>query len=203
MSFELYIAGVNELPAEDFDNLINNISDYRKTKLNSYKFEQDKKLCLLSTLLLDHALKKYGFEEKHMKYSTNAYGKPFFINAALYFSISHSGDYAMVVISDKQIGCDIQQIKEVNIKIADRFFSPAEQEYIKNTDDFFKIWTLKESLIKAVGKGLAIPLNAFTIEGLGNKEPYCEYEGEKYIFKEYNKINGYCISVCEKINSIL
>lgn len=201
MSFELYIAGVDELPAEDFDNLINHISDYRKAKIESYELEQDKKLCLLSTLLLNRALKKYGLNEKNMEYATNAYGKPYFINAKeLHFSISHSGDYAMVVMSDKEIGCDIQQIKDVNLRIADRFFTADEREYVKNTDDFFRIWTLKESLIKAVGKGLAMPLNSFTVEGLNTDKPYCEYKGKIYRFTERNSLNGYFSVVCKLFN---
>lgn len=199
MSFELYIAGVDELPAEDFDNLINHISDYRKAKIESYELEQDKKLCLLSTLLLDRALRKYGLNEKNMEYATNAYGKPYFINTKeLHFSISHSGDYAMVVMSDKEIGCDIQQIKDVDLRIADRFFTADEREYVKNTDDFFRIWALKESLIKAVGKGLAMPLNSFTVEGLNTDKPYCEYGKQLYSFFEYDSKKGYCITVCVK-----
>lgn len=160
MSFDLYIAGIDEIPTDDFDNSIEIISAYRIKKAIKYKSEKDRKLSILSSLLLDKALREYGLCEKDMQYSTNDYGKPYFINAKeLHFSISHSGDYAMVVLSDKEIGCDIQQIKDINLSIADRFFTADERECVKSTEDFFRIWALKESFIKAVGKGLAIPLN--------------------------------------------
>ncbi len=133
-----------------------------------------------------------------MKYTFNAYGKPYFANAEdLHFSISHSGEYAMVVLSDKEIGCDIQQIKNINLSIADRFFTAEEKKYVKCTEDFFRIWTLKESFIKAIGKGLALPLNSFSIKGLDLDKPYCEYNRELYEFKEFDKMTGYCIAVCE------
>ena len=199
MSFDLYIAGIDEIPTDDFDNLTEIISADRIKKTIKYKSEKDRKLSILSSLLLDKALREYGLCEKDMQYSTNDYGKPYFINAEkLHFSISHSGDYAMVVMSDKEIGCDIQQIKDVNLRIADRFFTADECEYVKSTEDFFRIWALKESFIKAVGKGLAIPLNSFTIKGLKTDKPYCEYEGKIYRFKEFDNINEYCIAVCEE-----
>ncbi len=196
MSFDLYIAGIDEIPNDDFTETI---SEYRLKKAKNYKNEDDRKLSILSSLLLDKALKKHDLSERDMKYTFNAYGKPYFANAEdLHFSISHSGEYAMVVLSDKEIGCDIQQIKDINLSIADRFFTAEERKYVKCTENFFRIWTLKESFIKTVGKGLAIPLNSFTIKGLKTDKPYCEYEGKIYRFKEFDNINGYCIAVCKE-----
>ncbi len=195
MSFDLYIAGIDEIPNDDFTETI---SEYRLKKAKNYKNEDDRKLSILSSLLLDKALKKHDLSERDMKYTFNAYGKPYFANAEdLHFSISHSGEYAMVVLSDKEIGCDIQQIKNINLSIADRFFTAEEKKYVKCTEDFFRIWTLKESFIKAIGKGLALPLNSFSIKGLDSDKPYCEYNRELYEFKEFDKMTGYCIAVCE------
>lgn len=195
MSFDLYIAGIDEIPNDDFTETI---SEYRLKKAKNYKNEDDRKLSILSSLLLDKALKKHDLSERDMKYTFNAYGKPYFANAEdLHFSISHSGEYAMVVLSDKEIGCDIQQIKNINLSIADRFFTAEERKYVKCTEDFFRIWTLKESFIKAIGKGLALPLNSFSIKGLDSDKPYCEYNRELYEFKEFDKMTGYCIAVCE------
>lgn len=195
MSFDLYIAGIDEIPNDDFTETI---SEYRLKKAKNYKNEDDRKLSILSSLLLDKALKKHDLSERDMKYTFNAYGKPYFANAEdLHFSISHSGEYAMVVLSDKEIGCDIQQIKDINLSIADRFFTAEERKYVKCTENFFRIWTLKESFIKAIGKGLALPLNSFTIKGLDSDKSYCEYNRELYEFKEFDKMTGYCIAVCE------
>ena len=195
MSFDLYIAGIDEIPNDDFTETI---SEYRLKKAKNYKNEDDRKLSILSSLLLDKALKKHDLSERNMKYTFNAYGKPYFANAEdLHFSISHSGEYAMVVLSDKEIGCDIQQIKDINLSIADRFFTAEERKYVKCTENFFRIWTLKESFIKAIGKGLALPLNSFSIKVLDADKSYCEYNRELYEFKEFDKMTGYCIAVCE------
>lgn len=203
MSFDLYIAGIDEIPIYDYESLAERMSEHRIKKAMKYKNEKDKKLSIIAGVLIDRALKKYGLDEKNMQYSENKFGKPYFLNAEkLHFSISHSGNYAMVVMSDKEIGCDIQQITEVNSSIANRFFSADEISYIKSTSDFFRIWALKESFIKAAGKGLAMPLDSFCIKGLDCEEPYCEYNGNLYKFNEPYKINGYSIAVCEKTKAI-
>lgn len=201
MSFDLYIAGIDEIPIDDYEYMTDRMSDYRKNKVTKYKNDSDKRLSILASFLLDKALKEYGLAEKDMLYSANEFGKPYFSNAEdLHFSISHSGNYAMVVMSDTEIGCDIQQIKEVNIGIADRFFTADESKYVRSTEDFFRLWTLKESFIKAVGKGLSMPLNSFCIKGLDTAEPYCEYEGKLYKFTEFDKPNGYRAAICKADN---
>ncbi len=55
MSFDLYIAGIDEIPNDDFTETI---SEYRLKKAKNYKNEDDRKLSILSSLLLDKALKK-------------------------------------------------------------------------------------------------------------------------------------------------
>src|SRR5690606_23970266 len=54
--------------------------------------------------------------------------------------------------------------------LARRFFSPAEVEWLGSLPEtrvreaFLDLWTLKESVLKAIGTGLATPLKSFTIE---------------------------------------
>ena len=203
MSFDLYIAGIDEIPINDYESLAERLSEHRIKKAMKYKNEKDKRLSIIAGILIDRALIKYGLSEKNMQYSANEFGKPYFSNAEkLHFSISHSGNYSMIVMSNEEIGCDIQQITEIKSSIADRFFCNDEIRYIKSTADFFRIWALKESFIKAVGKGLAMSLNSFCIKGLDSEEPYCEYNGNLYRFKEPYKIKGYVIAVCEKTKVI-
>lgn len=82
------------------------------------------------------------------------------------------------------------------MKMAKRFFTVEEAEFINKSTDrnsaFFEIWTKKESFVKAVGKGLAIPLNSFSV--LTDR---IEYDGAVYRFKEYSvSQNGYKLFVC-------
>lgn len=193
-----YFTGSADELIRNFDKQFNNVSPYRRERINSYKQPEDKRLCLAATLLLERALSEFGLKESEMDYYVNDYGKPYFKNRSdIFFSLSHSGNYAMAAASDKEIGCDIQQIKNIDIKLSKRFFTAEENKYVKNIDDFFRVWTLKESFIKLKGKGLSMPLNSFCIENL-DALPYTDFDGVRYIFKE-NKIDGYHLSVCQKL----
>ena len=92
------------------------------------------------------------------------------------FNLSHSGDYAMCIIGDSPVGCDVERVRKIALKLADRFFAQSEKEMISNqpTEDdkintFFRLLTLKESYVKAEGQGLSIGLNSFAVQPDFNK----------------------------------
>jgi 4'-phosphopantetheinyl transferase len=73
------------------------------------------------------------------------------------------------VVLDHEIGIDVENsIRKIDINIANRFFSKQESEVLGQTMEnekqnlFFDFWTLKESYIKARGRGLSIPLDKFS-----------------------------------------
>ncbi len=85
----------------------------------------------------------------------NEYGKPYFRDLAVKFSVSHSGDRIILAASDKEIGADIQKKNAHSVRIAKRFFTEKECEYVgEDSDRFFEIWTKKEAYAKWHGAGL-------------------------------------------------
>ncbi len=88
--------------------------------------------------------------------------KPFVVNSTntdLHFNISHSGDWIMLAVSDLEVGADTEFLNHLfNYKeIMYDYFSDPEANFIKQktpVDRFFLLWTRKEALIKATGKGL-------------------------------------------------
>lgn len=96
-------------------------------------------------------------------------GKPFFPEApCLCFNVSHSGAWAACVVSSRAAGVDIQEIRPLKADVAGRYFSRWEQEYIQKAENpekaFIEIWALRESYMKKTGEGLALPLEAFSVE---------------------------------------
>ena len=71
------------------------------------------------------------------------------------------------MLSDCEVGCDIEKIVPAPLEIAERYFSLTESEYIKTKCDknraFFTLWTLKESYMKMTGQGMNLSLDAFEI----------------------------------------
>ena len=100
-------------------------------------------------------------------------GKPALPGSArIQFNASHSGQMAVFAFTvGCELGVDVEQIRELDDleSIAARFFSAEEAtELLSLKPDervlgFFRCWTRKEAFVKAVGGGLAIPLNSFQV----------------------------------------
>lgn len=116
------------------------------------------------------------------RFETAPGGKPFLPRAAgtapLHFNLSHTrGLVACAVTRDGDVGLDVESIdRPVDERgISRRYFTPAEDTFLHACRDderatrFIELWTLKEAYIKAIGQGLAHPLNefGFAFEGTG------------------------------------
>lgn len=93
--------------------------------------------------------------------------------AVPFFSVSHSGDHALIATSlSGELGVDLEAEtpRRNGLRIAARFFAPAEVEALhalpedRQGDAFTRLWTLKEAVIKATGEGLARRLDSFAID---------------------------------------
>ena len=192
-----------------YDRCYNSLSSYRREKADKVKFPEDKKRSVAAGILLNQGLSAYGLRACDMVYETNQNGKPFFREyPQIRFSLSHSGEYVMAAFSDVEIGCDIQQMEQTDLKIARRFFAPEEYAYIKEQEEesaqeeaFYRIWVLKESFLKAVGTGMALSMTDFSIQiqedrVIGVRQNVNQKE---YTFEEYNLIKGYKAACCIEI----
>lgn len=172
------------------------ISKQRQSKVEHFTFIDDKKRCILSEVLLNKALKYFNIDNYELVY--NEYNKPYIKDSNIYFNISHSGNYVVVVVSDVEVGIDIQKIDKLKIDVAKRCFHYNEYQKIineqgikKQIDLFYTYWTKKEAYTKTLGKGLAIPLNSFDI----TSNEFTYYLQELQIDKKYK-----CFVCCrEKI----
>lgn len=100
-------------------------------------------------------------------------GKPFFASYPACLSISHSGPYEVIAISDMPIGIDLQEHRAMDFeKLAKRFFHPEEIDFIrrgKGTDEasrFYTVWCAKEAYVKYTGTGIDGNFGSFSIFAL-------------------------------------
>ncbi|MBU3188240.1 4'-phosphopantetheinyl transferase superfamily protein [Clostridium bowmanii] len=203
---------------EFLDNNINSITErlenYGKQKGKDLKFRFKYKEDLLRTcvgkmLTRTKMCSILGISNKNLKFFTNTYGKPYIIsNKGIYFNISHSGDWVVGVVSSEEIGIDIEMNLDVQPDIVDTCFTKNEKVYVyfenKNgsSSRFYEIWTLKESFVKALGKGLSIPLDNFEIsKDKLEKELWfnSDYSNNVYYFKTYKFKNEYTISIASPL----
>jgi hypothetical protein len=108
---------------------------------------------LLLDALSDYSGEKFKDEDIHIK----AGGKPYVKHDETEFSVSHSKQLWMVAIGKNPVGADIQVFKRCNTKaISHKLYSKNEINYINlwGNFGFFKLWSRRESLVKAQGKSV-------------------------------------------------
>lgn len=186
---------------------LNLLSPYRQQKIAILKHDKDKNRSLGAGIALDHALETYGLKERSIEYEFGERGKPSLkYHPNIHFSLSHSGDYAICSIGDKPMGNDIELVKQGRLKVADRFFAQEELDWMRAEPDeeeitqrMFRIWTMKESFLKATGKGISLPLNSFAVvvdEEKNRIRVKQTFNAKYYHMKEYSEIAGYRVAVC-------
>ncbi|WP_296856975.1 4'-phosphopantetheinyl transferase superfamily protein [uncultured Methanobrevibacter sp.] len=144
----------------------------RKNKINTFRFDKDKKLSCGAYLLLKKLLSEINIYNPIIK--LKKYGKSYISNYDnIYFNLSHSGKLVSCAISDKPIGVDIEyNDPTIDLNIAKNFFFNEEYENIMKSEnpsnEFFKYWVLKESYMKYTGMGFHLDLDSFQIN-IGEK----------------------------------
>src|ERR1700730_16917367 len=139
---------------------------------------------IVSRALIRTTLSRY-FEvpASSWRFATDGYGRPH-IDAPdefrhLQFNISHAtGLVACALARVREIGIDVENIRRdlAFDDLARAVFSPIEASHFLQSapelrrEVFFSYWTLKEAYIKARGRGLSLPLNAFWLN-LGDDPP--------------------------------
>ena len=83
------------------------------------------------------------------------------------FSISHSGAFAAIAVSDRKTGCDIELLKGKNRASVIRRFTAAERAEICDEYSFILNWTAKEAFIKM--NAYAISTHLFRLEFRGGR----------------------------------
>ena len=131
--------------------------------LNPLKKDQSLAVrCLLSFLL-----KEMNLAVSIENLSATNSGKPFLSDSNIFISLTHSKEYVGCAVSDKPVGIDIEQIKDVKDGVIERVCSKDEISYLAKSgkDEFFTLWTLKEAYIKAATETLKMSEISFVENG--------------------------------------
>lgn len=102
--------------------------------------------------LLEIALKEEGITSYKILKSKN--GKPYLENSNIFYNISHKNKMVGLIISNSEVGLDIEYIDTESIKRKSTlkyFFTEKERESITNNEELLTLWTKKESYIKLNG----------------------------------------------------
>ncbi len=149
------------------------VSPERIEKAKKFKHKEDFNRSICAEILFNEMAKDvFPGIETPLKFSYSEKGKPCCCKrdvSLINFSLSHSGDFAACIISDKNCGVDIERIREKDItNLANRVLTPAESKKI-TAREFYETWTVKESVLKALGTGLSLDMRLISVERSGSK----------------------------------
>ena len=85
-------------------------------------------------------------------------GKPYFADASLHFSVSHTSRHAFCVLWDKPVGIDAEETdRDIDLRLAEKILSTTEKQRFDQAQDqrvvLLKLWVLKEAYAKCTGRG--------------------------------------------------
>jgi len=205
----IQVAGIEQLREESHfpDELLRLMPVSSEEKLRKITNPDSYLRSLLGEILARYALVAYtGMQNRDIHFDIAEKGKPFLKGIqSVHFNITHSGDRVACAVSSSEVGVDIEHHRRVNFNVAERFFSPAEVRDLMGMEEnarqeyFFRLWTIKESYLKAIGSGLTRTLNSFTVVSCGKG---FALEGDEssagYAVQTYTLPGPYYLAACSR-----
>jgi len=136
---------------ESFEDLFNEIplTERSLARVNKMKSELHQR----GFLSIRHLLASEGYTDHDLFYDEN--GKPHLHNGK-HISITHSFIFSAIIISDIEIGIDIEKKREKILKIAHKFTEVDEYQKLNYRDVIIRkltiVWCAKESLYKSFNR---------------------------------------------------
>jgi len=222
MRDRIYLLSIGEFLKESqgaalMDEAMSKVDVVRREKAARIRQPRAKAACLGAGLLLQLAVRNYieteaaGRENDKLATYTihqllqkitdpipleltyGSSGKPYFKEYPIYFNLSHSGEYVVCAVSDREIGVDIQEHKGGDTeRIAKRYFSGGEIRALDTCEEgqrtklFFDLWAAKEAYGKYTGGGITESLEA-------------EIPADRVIIQQNHSIPGYSLAVCKGV----
>lgn len=196
---------IPEIAINKNNEIWNIISDYKKIKIERYKNNSAAIQAYVGDLFVKYALiKEYGMNLSDIEIKTDKYGKPLLCNQEhIHFNLSHTKNKIVVAVDSEPIGIDVEFKQAVNqMNISRYYFTKKEMEKLAILDGraaldyFFRLWVLKESFLKANGKGLYMSMKSIDFSTFELKCNNIMLD-ENWI-RFYDSDSQYAMGVCSK-----
>ena len=160
-----------------------------QSKILAYKGWQDRQSRILGKWLLLRLIAHFKLDLSLADIKYTEFNKPYF--TGFNFSTAHSGE--MVICAggiNGDFGIDIEKIQPIVLEDYQEQLTKSEWAFVQNAteslDAFYQIWTKKEALLKAIGRGVDIDLYTLDVY-----EDSIAYDGKSYSFYPLSIAEGY------------
>ena len=152
------------------------LTDEERARADRYRFARDRRASLVTRALVRVTLSRYcDVPPARWRFRTNRHGRPEVAApvSPLRFNVSHTRGLVVCLVGrERELGVDTECLDRGRrwLDLAERFFAPAEARALRGVPAarrplrFLEYWTLKESYVKARGRGLTLPLSGFRFD---------------------------------------
>ena len=141
------------------------LNEAERTRAARFHFEHDRHRWINGRAWVKHQLAtRLHVPAWSLLFSTTDHGRPFLPDhPGTDFNLSHTSEWiALAICQDgRRIGIDLETVDPTfpALEIAAEFFLPEERDWIASgpVERFFHLWTAKEALMKATGRGMSMP----------------------------------------------
>lgn len=224
ISIVFFCREIEWLGEDEYKAFYKLLSQQRQQKLDKYCFFKDKRLGMLTYLLLQYALYSvYGIICKP-EFVYGKYEKPYINGEAdIHFNLSHCEYGVACGISDEEIGIDIQEVVTFEHNVANMVMNESEMNLIRDSNEkdivFTQLWAQKEAYVKYEGTGIGDNLMQIDFSGYSDENMCfsdcivhtynldnimiamcCERQKDKVELKEVKKADllDFCLSMLRK-----
>ncbi len=174
--------GELDVSSESLERLAATLSPSEHDRANRFRAAEHRRRFVAGRGMQRDVLARYaGVAPERLTFATGPAGKPSLAPNPrnVRFNASNAGGLAVVAVAaGLEVGIDIEPLRPIPdaLDLARRFFSPAEIEALTATPvrehdaAFLVAWTRKEAYIKALGGGLGVGLDSFTVS-IGAGQP--------------------------------
>jgi 4'-phosphopantetheinyl transferase len=163
------------------------LSASERLRADRLKRPQDRERSLEAHCAVRRALAiELGVDPRSLEFDKTTAGKRFLTKPVqdLEFSLSHSGQHGLVAVAkDRSVGVDVEVRRTMSdiLGVALRIATPREAKRLKQASTsevhstFFDLWTRKEAVLKALGRGFLIDPREIEV-GIGPSRSYVNFD---------------------------
>ncbi len=210
MNHIFYMQFDTSMTDEEKDLFMQCLTVARKERVLRLKGRESSIKCLQTGLFLRYCLDACGVQCTNEDILVAEDEKPYIKNHPVFFNISHSDNYVVVMISDQNCGIDLQRNMDFKERLAKKIMHEREYalvcEYPEDKDALLTAcWAGKEAYLKYTGTGIRYAMSSVDVSELMKQfydrktDCFAMIPEQDQVFMRYLSIeNHYFLAVCQK-----